>query len=168
MFLSKKADDTLDHQVHRKSTYIDRYLHAEWHHHPAQKQSTFNSLVHSFRNLWQRTFTDRNHLKLALQKNGHDKKDIIKIINKYTNKTTVFDTTRRKDPIHFPICQTNNKSNWQDFKQTQYPNYLQTQKDSTNLKKSYRSKTSIQEIAPQEYIKYLVPCGEYILEKSKE
>ena len=33
-----------------------------------------------------------NHLKLALQKNGHDKKDITKIINKHANKTTVFDT----------------------------------------------------------------------------
>ncbi|XP_018343101.1 PREDICTED: uncharacterized protein LOC108749083 [Trachymyrmex septentrionalis] len=35
--------------------------------------------------------TELNHLKLALQKNGHDKKDIIKTINKHANKTTVSD-----------------------------------------------------------------------------
>jgi len=33
-----------------------------------------------------------NRLKLALQKNGHDKKDIIKTINKHANKTTISDT----------------------------------------------------------------------------
>ncbi|XP_018355601.1 PREDICTED: uncharacterized protein LOC108756357 [Trachymyrmex septentrionalis] len=36
--------------------------------------------------------TELNHLKLALQKNGHDKKDIIKTINKHTNKITISDT----------------------------------------------------------------------------
>ena len=33
--------------------------------------------------------TELNHLKIALQKNGHDKKDIIKTINKHANKTLV-------------------------------------------------------------------------------
>jgi len=32
-----------------------------------------------------------NHLKLVLQKNGHNKKDIIKTINKHANKATVSD-----------------------------------------------------------------------------
>jgi len=46
MFLSlKKADNTLGHQVYRKPTHTDRYLHAKSHHHPAQKQSAINSLV---------------------------------------------------------------------------------------------------------------------------
>ncbi|KYN34040.1 hypothetical protein ALC56_11636, partial [Trachymyrmex septentrionalis] len=70
-------------------THTDRYLHAESHHHPVQKRSAINSLVY-------RVFTisdkehlqiELNHLKLALQKNGHDKKDITKIINKHANKT---------------------------------------------------------------------------------
>jgi len=34
------------HQVYRKSTHTDRYLHAESNHHAAQKQFTINSLVH--------------------------------------------------------------------------------------------------------------------------
>ena len=61
---------------------------------PPQKQSEINSLVH-------RAFTisdkehlqiELNHLKLTLQKNEHDKKNITKIINKYANKTLIFDT----------------------------------------------------------------------------
>jgi len=36
VLISKKAD-TLGHQVYRKPTHTDRYLHAESHHHPAQK-----------------------------------------------------------------------------------------------------------------------------------
>jgi len=61
-----------------------------------------------------RTFTisDKEHLQtelnLALQKNGHNKKDIIKIINKHANKTTISDT-QPDERIHFPICQRNNK-----------------------------------------------------------
>jgi len=33
-----------------------------------------------------------NYLKLVSQKNGHNKKDIIKTINKHANKTTVSNT----------------------------------------------------------------------------
>jgi len=67
--------------------------------------------------------TELNHLKLALQKNRHDKKAIIKTINKHANKITVSDT-QSDEKIHSPIYQRNNKSDWQDIKQTQYPNYL--------------------------------------------
>jgi len=56
VFVIKKADNTLDHQD-RKPTWTNRYLHAESHHHSAQKQSAINSLVQSFHHLWQRTLT---------------------------------------------------------------------------------------------------------------
>jgi len=46
VLVSKKADGTLGHQVYRKPTHTDRYLHAESHYHPSQKQSAINSLVH--------------------------------------------------------------------------------------------------------------------------
>jgi len=42
--------------------------------------------------------TELNYLKLALQKNGYDKKNVTKRITKHANKTTVSD--RRKDPIN--------------------------------------------------------------------
>ena len=79
--------------MYRKSTHTNRYLHAESHHHPAQKQSAINSLVHrAFIISEKKHLQNFNHLKIALQKNGHDKKDIIKIINKHANKTMISDT----------------------------------------------------------------------------
>ncbi|XP_018309177.1 uncharacterized protein [Mycetomoellerius zeteki] len=90
----KKADGTLGHQVYKKPTHTDRYLHAESHHHLAQKQSAINSLVHRVFTISDKEHlqTELNHLKLTLQKNGQDKKDITKVINKHANKTTVPDT----------------------------------------------------------------------------
>jgi len=49
-------------------------------------------------------------------------KNIIKTINKQDNSFWL--TIRRKDPIHSSIDQKNNRSDWQDIKQIQYPNYL--------------------------------------------
>ena len=94
VLVSKEANGTLGHQVYRKTTHTDRYLHAESHHHPAQKQSVINSLVHRAFAISDRGHlrTEINHLKQALQNNGHDKKDITKIINKHTNKTTAPNT----------------------------------------------------------------------------
>ncbi|KYN39855.1 hypothetical protein ALC56_05623, partial [Trachymyrmex septentrionalis] len=52
VLVSKKADGTLGHQVYRKPTHTDTYMH------PSQKQSVINSLVH-------RAFTisDKEHLQ---------------------------------------------------------------------------------------------------------
>jgi len=90
VLVTKKADvlNTLGHQVYRKPTHTDRYLHAESHHHPVQKQSAINSLVHRAFIIFDKEHlqVELNHLKQALQKNGHDKKDISKIISKYTSK----------------------------------------------------------------------------------
>jgi len=58
ILISKKADGTLGHQVYRKPTHTDTYMPS---HHPAQKQSAINSLVH-------RAFTisDKEHLQTEL------------------------------------------------------------------------------------------------------
>ncbi|XP_076391768.1 uncharacterized protein LOC143265172 [Megachile rotundata] len=42
----KKADGSLGHQVYRKPTHTNRYLHATSHHHPSQKNSVITSLIH--------------------------------------------------------------------------------------------------------------------------
>jgi len=55
VLVTKKADSTLGHEMHRESTHTDKYLHAESHY-PPQKQSAINSLVH-------RAFiSDKEHL----------------------------------------------------------------------------------------------------------
>lgn len=88
VLVTKKADNTLDHQIYRKPTHTDRYLHAKSHDHPIQKQSAINSLVYRALTISDKEHlqTELNHLKLTLQQNGHDKKDINKIINKHINK----------------------------------------------------------------------------------
>jgi len=84
VLVSKKADGTLG-QVYRKPTHTDRYLHAELHHHPAQKQSAINSLVHRAFTISDKEHLQNSiHLKTTSQKNGH-KKNIIKTINKQDN-----------------------------------------------------------------------------------
>jgi len=90
MFLSKKADSTLGHQVYRKPTHTDTYLHAESHY-PAQKQSAINSLVHRAFTISDKEHlqTELNHLKIALKKNRFDKKDIIKTINMQTKQQSL-------------------------------------------------------------------------------
>jgi len=68
VLVTKKADNTLGHQVYRKPTHTDRYLHAESHHHPAQKQSAINSLVHRAFTISDNEHlqTEHNHLKQVL------------------------------------------------------------------------------------------------------
>ena len=76
---SKKTDGTLS-QVYRKSQ-IDIYMPSRIQHknnlqsiHLYIKAFTISDKEH--------LQTELNHLKLAVQKNGHDKKDIMKTINK--------------------------------------------------------------------------------------
>jgi len=81
--------------VYKKPTHTDKYLHVESHYHPAQKvcnQFTCRAFTISDKEHLQ---TEFNHLKTALQKNGHGKKEIIKTINMQTinmqTKKTVSD-----------------------------------------------------------------------------
>jgi len=99
VLVTKKADNTLSHQVYRKPTYTDRYLHAELHHHLTQKQSAINSFIYRAFIISDKEHlqTELNHLKQALQKNRHDKKNINKIISKYTSKTMYSNTQPSQD-----------------------------------------------------------------------
>ena len=67
-----------------QKTYTDNYLHAESH--SAQRQSAINLLVHITFTISDKEYLEAelNHLKPSkiLQKNGHDKRDINKIISK--------------------------------------------------------------------------------------
>ena len=45
VLIIKKEDGSLGHKVFRKSTHIESYLHANSHHHPAQKFGVLNSLA---------------------------------------------------------------------------------------------------------------------------
>lgn len=45
ILISKNSDDSLSHQVFRKKTHTEQYLHASSHHFPAQKMGVLNSLA---------------------------------------------------------------------------------------------------------------------------
>jgi len=55
------------------------------------KESAINSLVHRAFIISDKEHlqTELNHLKLVLQKNGHNKKDITKIINKHARQRSL-------------------------------------------------------------------------------
>jgi len=114
----------LGHQVYRKQTH--RYLYAESYCDSAQKLSAIKSLVHRAFTISEKEYlqTEFNHLKLALQKNRHDKKDIIKTIN----KTTISDTQPDERILSILQYVRNNKLDWQDIKQTQYSNFFKPPK----------------------------------------
>jgi len=45
VLISRKEDGSVSHQVYRKKTHTDRYLHADSHHFPPQKIGVINTLV---------------------------------------------------------------------------------------------------------------------------
>ena len=45
ILIIRKEDGSLGHKVFRKSTHTESYLHADSHHHPAQKFGVLNTLA---------------------------------------------------------------------------------------------------------------------------
>jgi hypothetical protein len=43
--VTKILDGSLSHQVYRKKTHTEQYLHADSHHHPSQKLGVLNTLA---------------------------------------------------------------------------------------------------------------------------
>ncbi|XP_018567608.1 uncharacterized protein LOC108908159 [Anoplophora glabripennis] len=72
VLVERKPDDTLGHRVYRKPTHKDRYLNAESHHHPAQKQGIINTLIHRTRIISETRHLaeELEHLRTALIVNG--------------------------------------------------------------------------------------------------
>ncbi len=97
VLIKRNADGTLAHSVYRKPTHTKGYLNAASHHHPSQKNSVVNSLVHRAFLLSDKESLE-NELKVvsgALLSNGYKNKDVQKCINKYRNPMP----SVRKEPI---------------------------------------------------------------------
>ena len=78
----RKQHSSLRHQVYRKQTHTDRYLHAESHHHPAQKIGIINTLVTQAIRI-----ADKDHLKQELNHlNGYRDKQIKETIKEANKK----------------------------------------------------------------------------------
>ena len=76
--ITKREDGSLSHQVYRKKTHTDKYVHASSHHHPSQKQGIIHTLA-----TWAVRISNKEHLEnevgyltKAIQNNGYIKKYI--------------------------------------------------------------------------------------------
>ncbi|XP_076246266.1 uncharacterized protein LOC143186474 [Calliopsis andreniformis] len=69
VLVTRKPDGTLGHQVYRKPTHTNRYLHASSHHHPVQKNFVLSSLIHRAINICEEEHLpeELNHIRNTLQ-----------------------------------------------------------------------------------------------------
>ena len=78
VLVRRNGDGTLSHQVYRKPTHTDRYLHATSYHHPSQKNSVISSLVYRALKISEPTSLngELEHLNQVLTKNGYSSRNI--------------------------------------------------------------------------------------------
>ena len=84
ILISKRNDSTLSHEVHRKKTHTDRYVHAKSHHHPVQKIGVINTLVTRAMRLSDEEHIEQElrHLKEVFIANGYNEEQVNRAILK--------------------------------------------------------------------------------------
>ena len=89
VLITKKNGGVLGHQVYKKNTHTDRYLHADSHHLPTQKIGVLNTLVTRAIRILNEDHLDHeiNHFSNVFQMNGYNKNQIMKVIQKARNRS---------------------------------------------------------------------------------
>ncbi|XP_023310001.1 uncharacterized protein LOC108904855 [Anoplophora glabripennis] len=84
ILVERKPDGTLGHRVYRKPTLSDRYLNAQSHHYPAQKQGIINTLIHRARIISEprHLAEELEHLRTALRGNSYKTRNIERAIGR--------------------------------------------------------------------------------------
>lgn len=87
VLVTRKQDGTLGHAVYRKPTHTMRYLHAESHHHPAQKFGVLNTLINRAIHISDKESINQEKSTLfkSLERNGYKKSLINKSFQKQRN-----------------------------------------------------------------------------------
>jgi hypothetical protein len=82
--VTKRPDGSLAHQVYRKKTHTEQYLHVNSHHHPAQKLGVLNTLATRAFKISDDEHLDeeKNHLLNVFKDNGYKKHQVIKAFSK--------------------------------------------------------------------------------------
>ncbi|GJQ74477.1 hypothetical protein Trydic_g21346 [Trypoxylus dichotomus] len=80
-----RPNGRLGDSVYGKYTHTDRYLLADFHHHPAQKLSVVNSLVrHAISSAEpDKLSKELQHVKSSLQNNGYQFQNVQKVVDKH-------------------------------------------------------------------------------------
>ena len=89
VLLTRKEDGTLGHEVFRKKTHTDSYLHADSHHHPSQKIGVLNTLAVKASRIAdsEHIKKEKDHLKEVFTNIGYKPKVVTKTLDKTHNKT---------------------------------------------------------------------------------
>eukprot|EP00253_Pinus_taeda_P032352 PITA_32352 len=100
ILIIRKEDGSLGHKVFRKSTHTESYLHAESHHHPAQKFGVLNTL--SIRALRisdsEHLNEEKKHLVSTFKSIGYKKKEIKRAIEKAESKLLSYKPKAQDQP----------------------------------------------------------------------
>ena len=85
--ITKGPDATLSHQVYRKPTHTEQYLHVDPHHHPAQNLGVIKTLATRDLKISNKGHLDqeRKHLIQVFKNNGYNEKHIKTILQKTNN-----------------------------------------------------------------------------------
>lgn len=104
IIINRNQDGSIYHQVYRKKTHTEHYLHANSHHHPSQKIGVLNTLatrVVRISNL-DHFEKEKNHLMNVFEKNGYNKHQVIKAFNNAENPKNKQPLDDHVDKVHLP------------------------------------------------------------------
>ena len=78
IFIQRKEDGTLGHQVYRKPTHTDLYLNGLSHHHPSQKRAVISTLLHRANIVADKDSLPQEikHLRETFRRNGYTEREI--------------------------------------------------------------------------------------------
>lgn len=96
ILITRNDDGSISHQVYRKTTHTEQYLHASSHHHPTHKIGVLNTLATRALRISDQEHLEKEieHLIKVFLKNRYSKHQAIKAINKAKtrpNKNKNFD-----------------------------------------------------------------------------
>ena len=99
VLISRKEDGSLAHQVFRKKTHTEKYLHANSHHFPPQKLGIITTLATRAHRISDGDHIDQEleHLHQVFRMNGYDSKQIKKIISKIKRNKNKIKNVNKND-----------------------------------------------------------------------
>ena len=97
--LTKRLDETLSHQVYRKLTHTEQYLHADSYHHPSQKLGVIKTLATRALRISDKEHLDqeREHLIQGFKNNGYKEKHINTILRKNNPKNNTWKSNEKNE-----------------------------------------------------------------------
>ncbi|CAG9836786.1 unnamed protein product [Diabrotica balteata] len=106
VLVTSKPNGRLGHSVYRKKTHTNRYLHASSHHHPAQKNSVINSLIHRAISISEpdNLREELGHLQKTLVANGYSKSTIQNITHRHLHPPLHPRTTNSESSGNTPVA----------------------------------------------------------------